>query len=342
MGDAWILSKDIDRNEETIMNSEKILGILLSKPTNEFYIKRYIKFLMYCVRVNKNTKCTYYESHHICPKSIFPEFKKFSQNPWNKIRLSGRQHFIAHIILAKAFGGSMIFCIQRMAKQCNIDIDSKKYEHLRQMQTQARTSMVRGSTWWYDEDLKKHFFCKDKPTENAINKRINTYNKGKAAAYNELTHEIIFFSKDEMLPEGFVFGSPKCHQSMWFNSDTGKSEYFMKGVTPEGNYVKGSPNSASWRMMNIKTGEVLYSKTKDMGIDWINQPQNKNTIWVTDGVKFIRVDKNNIPEGFTRGSNFQNGIKRTAGKKWYFNPSTNETRMFDPNDIPIGWIPGRG
>lgn len=43
------------------------------------------------------------EDHHILPKSLFPQFKDFKLSPWNRIRLTPRQHFIAHRILCEVF-----------------------------------------------------------------------------------------------------------------------------------------------------------------------------------------------------------------------------------------------
>ena len=39
--------------------------------------------------------------HHILPRWAFPEFSKFSEHPWNKAILSHKDHFIAHLLLAK-------------------------------------------------------------------------------------------------------------------------------------------------------------------------------------------------------------------------------------------------
>jgi hypothetical protein len=90
------------------MNSNDIYTILSSKPHNPHYLKRYIKFITSCGI--KNSKLTddhigYTEKHHICPKakSMFPEYSSFYTCPWNMIRLTASQHFVAHHILANAY-----------------------------------------------------------------------------------------------------------------------------------------------------------------------------------------------------------------------------------------------
>lgn len=45
----------------------------------------------------------YVEKHHICPKSLFPEFSSLSKNKWNLAKLTSRQHFIVHWMLWKTF-----------------------------------------------------------------------------------------------------------------------------------------------------------------------------------------------------------------------------------------------
>lgn len=74
-----------------------IYSILTSIPHNKHYVLRYVNFIS--TRSNKGD-----EKHHLCPKSLFPIYKSFAKNPWNKIYLSYREHFIAHWMLWKAFG----------------------------------------------------------------------------------------------------------------------------------------------------------------------------------------------------------------------------------------------
>ncbi len=43
----------------------------------------------------------YYELHHILPSCLFPKFKNLSQNKWNGVLLTFREHFICHWLLTK-------------------------------------------------------------------------------------------------------------------------------------------------------------------------------------------------------------------------------------------------
>lgn len=86
-----------------------ILEKLKSVKNNERYLNRYYKFIKYCEIVNlgkTNLELGYTENHHICPIALFPNYKNFKKNSWNKITLTTRQHLICHWMLSKAYGGS--------------------------------------------------------------------------------------------------------------------------------------------------------------------------------------------------------------------------------------------
>ena len=82
-----------------------IYSILSTKPHNPHYLFRYIRFIEGCRKVNSERNSDRTFKHHICPKAsdMFPEYKSFNLYPWNRIDLSARQHFIAHVILFRAF-----------------------------------------------------------------------------------------------------------------------------------------------------------------------------------------------------------------------------------------------
>lgn len=54
----------------------------------------------------------YYEKHHILPKSMGG-----TDVVANIVKLTAREHFIAHVLLAKIHGGAQWYAVTRMAKQ---------------------------------------------------------------------------------------------------------------------------------------------------------------------------------------------------------------------------------
>lgn len=87
--------------------------ILLTPKHNPHYLRRYMRFIenvsIRSIPDDYNT-----ERHHICPSSLFPEYKNLKEHPWNSIHLTSREHYIAHLILAKAYGGPMIYALRMM------------------------------------------------------------------------------------------------------------------------------------------------------------------------------------------------------------------------------------
>jgi hypothetical protein len=92
---------------------------------NQHYLNRYLKF----IDALKNQSIDgYSEKHHIIPRSMGGTDAKD-----NLINLTGRQHYLAHWMLWKAYGGSMtraFFMMSSVKKgSCR---SSKRYDKARQ------------------------------------------------------------------------------------------------------------------------------------------------------------------------------------------------------------------
>lgn len=66
----------------------------------------------------------YTEDHHIIPRS-----RGGSDEPDNIVTMTAKEHYIAHMLLARIYGGSMWLPIMRMSG--NMKIPSYAYEHAR-------------------------------------------------------------------------------------------------------------------------------------------------------------------------------------------------------------------
>jgi len=127
-----------------------IYDILASKNHNPHQLRRYLSFLQFC----KDRNLGYAgitEKHHICPKSIFPEYECFVNNPWNKSILTPRQHFIAHIMLEGIFGSvetKQALFMMSCGKWKEYSNYSKTYDRLRQelMPTWQENGKILGMT----------------------------------------------------------------------------------------------------------------------------------------------------------------------------------------------------
>lgn len=100
--------------------------ILQTKDHNPHYLNRYISFIK--LRSNR-TEIEHGELHHICPKApdLFPQYSSFKDHSWNRIKLTHREHYIAHKLLAKAFGKSQLFAFWAMCTKQSRD-SKRKYK----------------------------------------------------------------------------------------------------------------------------------------------------------------------------------------------------------------------
>lgn len=87
------------------------------------YEKIYKSFI--ASRKNKFFSDGYFEIHHILPKSLGG-----GDEDSNLIKLTAREHFFAHLLLAKIHGGSMWYALDMMRKR-SANINSRQYAFLR-------------------------------------------------------------------------------------------------------------------------------------------------------------------------------------------------------------------
>lgn len=122
------------------MTSIDIYSILASKPHNPHYLKRYIKFIENCEKSNSiksKEELGKTNNHHICPKAqdLFPEYASFKEYSFNSIILTVRQHFIAHWMLMKTYGGGQYNAFFRFshprASNASVIKSSKLYEKVK-------------------------------------------------------------------------------------------------------------------------------------------------------------------------------------------------------------------
>lgn len=106
-------------------------------------------------KLRKNNKdFVYYESHHIIPKSVNPEFKDLKLNPWNKVLLTPKEHFICHLLLTKMLIGTnknkMVYALWGMTNQSNqhqIRFHSNLYTTYKIKMQQSLSSDRKGKTF---------------------------------------------------------------------------------------------------------------------------------------------------------------------------------------------------
>ena len=123
--------------------------------------KEYLRIIKQAQLENRKKKNeTYYELHHILPKSIFPLWIKRKSN---LVLLTAREHLLCHKLLAKIYGGTMWFAYNRLAtdKKDGHEVTSEEYEELK-IEFAKQTSILMKSL-----DIANKSWC------------IGNWNKGK-------------------------------------------------------------------------------------------------------------------------------------------------------------------
>lgn len=112
-----------------------------------FLSNKYTKWYDYIIKNalqenRKKYKGILYEKHHILPKSIFPEYKNLRNNPWNKVLLTSREHFICHWLLTKICKNKrhkkqMQHALHKMSFGTKRTLPSRYYEIARKHQSES-------------------------------------------------------------------------------------------------------------------------------------------------------------------------------------------------------------
>lgn len=184
------------------MTSTDIYSILSSKPHNQHYLNRYWIYVQSFQHQTKIKGVT--EEHHICPKAkdLFPEYKSLKKYTWNGIHLTRKQHWVAHWILAKAYGNSQAIAFYRMTHKSNERITSKVYEQFRERA--SKIISIKNS----------------KP-----NPKLSKAMKGKVSCYDSLGNYLIL-TKEEFDLRNDVHGVNK-----GMNMDFTKTEKYAQAIS---------------------------------------------------------------------------------------------------------------
>lgn len=117
---------------------------------NYHYLRKYSNFIMSFDDQNQQQ----IEKHHILPKSLFPEYKDDRNNICS---LSPRAHYIAHVILTKAFPESkeMQTALWFMMNTRDVKYSSKQYEKSKiyhsKYSSKIMSKAMKGKTTYVDD-----------------------------------------------------------------------------------------------------------------------------------------------------------------------------------------------
>lgn len=269
---------------------------------NPHYINRYERFIE-SRKYRKLPVDCYTEEHHIVPVSLGGE-----DNQDNIITLSGREHYIAHWILAKAYGGSMWCAFWMM----NTDKRSKKterytnsygYELARIRLSKFISNLMKDKVTCYDKVLQKNVhisaneFYANRDRYKHVSSGVATYvdKDGKHLTLStndervlsgEVKHIRVGYKHPDSTIQKMRENSGIVGKILISNNDTGESRYiFPTEDIPEG-FSAGMLEIQKNRLSNIR--KEIYAKIR----------------WVTNGIDNKRIlvySDADIPEGYHIG-----------------------------------------
>lgn len=239
------------------------------KKLKEFVPNKYFKWYLEICKISCDSS-SYGENHHILPRCKFPDFEN---EEWNIVRLTARQHYIAHLLLTKCTTGklqeSMIFAAMSMTKFISdwtkeryfIKRNSLVYEALRKDHSEGVSKFFKN--YWKDSSKRElqskrisSTWKSGKRDDQLLYMRENSPLRNpeihrKSIRTRTLRGSNIFETKNPMLnPESIAKKVSKT---------SGNSHYMRKKIS----YFYSVDSGRTWKKLDIQTN--LKKCLKDMG-----------------------------------------------------------------------------
>lgn len=286
--------------------------ILISKNHNRHYLLRYISFIEGCKQKNSIFPPENIEKHHILPKSLFPQYKSFKKHPWNCIRLSLRQHLIAHWILSHAYGDKcwaalfmMVMGTSKFNKR-HFKVSSRLYEYCKlklkgvpkSKESIEKLRMKRlGMGLYKDWSGKKYYLHKDDPLIKelglvGITKGISTkgVNKNMIVCKNKHTGEQLRVTKEEFNSNNDLVG-------INFGKATTKGKKFQSMLDHDNKRKRIELHNVEFYFLHGYT--IIDDSSKG------RKCEATGTIWMNNGKENVRClpteEEKYTSLGYTRG-----------------------------------------
>ena len=202
---------------------------------------------------------TYYESHHILPKSIFPEYE---YDKWNKVLLTAKEHLICHrLLLQMLVKGKAYYqmvrayhsmAVRKTENMPRYELTPEEYEDLKLKFSEAQTSLGQKT-------------CKD------ITKvRIGVANKGRKPS-SEAVENSVKARLGKKRPTDAVIastqaqiGNTNVRGKSWWNNGVKST---MSFACPGEGWSKGRIEFTEEHRKNIGISQLGNTKRKGKTVD---------------------------------------------------------------------------
>jgi hypothetical protein len=202
----------------------------------------------------------YVERHHILPKALGG-----SDDSSNLVALTAREHFVAHFLLAKIYGGSMWHAVTMMSKDGRIN--SRLFEIARKKLSQKMlgNSMTLGRKASYEERLRMSLIRKGKagkPVSEETKNKLSVINTGKKLT-EESKAKISASQKGLKKPDGhgakisaFLKGKPRTEEVKRKVSESLKAFHAAKRLAKDAISAAKTPSTHGVEKLGVKSLET--------------------------------------------------------------------------------------
>ena len=297
---------------------------------NFHYYERYVKFIFF--RINKtfdNNLDVYTENHHIIPICLGG-----SSNTNNLVKLTGREHYLAHWMLAKAFSNAKLMYAFFMMN--NIHLDNKRtYNNNSILYESAKKSMIeyqKKTVIVFDNELsvyrridksefnsdrynyatKNMLSCFDIETGNKVFITCDEYYKNKNKYIHKNKNKLYVIDNDGnkvcITPEEYklnkdMYSPYSKHSVTCFDKETCKKVQIPLDVfyNNKNRYIANGTGYATVLNLSTNTYENVLLEEYHNNTH-LYKRLSKDTIRINNGIIEKQIDKNSkIPDGWEVG-----------------------------------------
>lgn len=249
---------------------------------NNIHMKRYVKIITYYMSIQDQLE--EYETHHIYPTSLYPEFK---DEKWNLVNLPIRAHYIVHWLLAKATNtNKMWFAFNMMSRVIQSDV--KKSSLYRQARKYISNAISESNT---GREMPEHL--KEMMSERTRGKVVVRDKNGEISQVSVdderyINGELVYYRvgykhNDETIDKMKRNGLRD--RKRFKNVYTDEFKFFGDGDDYDSNVWVSDNSDISKKMSESMTGAYFY-----------HDPVTKRNTRVKEG--------DEVPEGYIRGRYF--------------------------------------
>ena len=295
---------------------------------NQKHLVRYVNFIN--SRPERELHQKGFHTHHIYPKSLAKKDDvQDYDGDWNLIELTPREHFIAHLILWKAYKSKMTqaFYYMSLNKQYDCRLTSKQFARLDDEKRAYCSDINKGTIFITNGSINKRMdskICIPKGFKRGVTRSIDLNNT--IWVNDGLNSKQV---KPDEIPKGWVIGMAGDRQ--WINNGT-ENRYILTTEEVPAGFSKGRLSIGYW-IHNDKEEKYTNEDVVPQGYE-IGRllTTTKNTKWITDGkINKMIPKEQELPKGYKEGM--------TTDVKGYrlITDGKNTKYLYDNETIPEGW-----